>query len=575
MKKLFYLLVTCCVLTPYVMMAENRKETELDAISFFQATYLKTCMFSADTASIIEKKWELILQADSALNAKDTIKVLLKDTTLMQLGLQKDSFVFVIDSICHKDVIMEYDTIDSVFVNIHYLSSTKKDTAIFNVLLKQAEKAIYADAQETQPTSFWKEYKWWLLGSILALLSVGAASVLYLVLLKKRIKHDKDDAYGEENISENAEVRHLRKKINQLEEEQRIIKQKVEEDARKILNDAQKEWEVEKAKLHKAVQDKVTKKEREIENLKEEGKKKLERKDREIAALEEELKCAKDKIKTIRDEVIGEKKKDIDDLTNKLETINKDLRATQTELTSTRVNLENTQARLSDANVKIENLTEAQQQYAEKITFAPYAESYSNKILQLFAIEHNLNEEVIKLSKKGLGDPYHLFKASHRFRIGLADVDMEKFQVEVEMAAKKQMTFTGNGIAHLATLSGEQLSKQVRMYFILNYLTKYINALQIYIESLIGLNKLMDDVTMSDIEPFVQANQQLEKLYVEMKINVICPKLFESIGDNMDLRVELIDAGYESGDILEITNCLVYAADEPKPMDKIFVKAQQ
>ncbi len=575
MKKLFYLLVTCWVLTPYVMMAENRKETELDSISFFQATYLKTCMFSADTASIIEKKWELILQADSALNAKDTIKVLLKDTTLMQLGLQKDSFVFVIDPICHKDVIMEYDTIDSVFVNVHYLSSTKKDTAIFNVLLKQAEKAIYADAQETQPTSFWKEYKWWLLGSILVLLSVGAASVLYLVLLKKRIKHGKDDAYGEENMSENAEVRHLRKKINQLEEEQRIIKQKVEEDARKILNDAQKEWEVEKAKLHKAVQDKVTKKEREIENLKEDGKKKLERKDREIAALEEELKCAKDKIKTIREEVIEEKKKDIDDLTNKLETTNKDLRATQTELTSTRANLENTQARLSDANVKIENLTEAQQQYAEKITFAPYAESYSNKILQLFAIENNLNEEVIKLSKKGLGDPYHLFKASHRFRIGLADVDMEKFQVEVEMAAKKQMTFTGNGIAHLATLSGEQLSKQVRMYFILNYLTKYINALQIYIESLIGLNKLMDDVTMSDIEPFVQANQQLEKLYVEMKINVICPKLFESIGDNMDLRVELIDAGYESGDILEITNCLVYAADEPKPMDKIFVKAQQ
>ena len=321
--------------------------------------------------------------------------------------------------------------------------------------------------------------------------------------------------------------------------------------------------------------DEQAKKTKEIENIKADYQKQLDKKDKDINNIKDELKAEKDKVKTIREEVTAEKKKEIDGLNQKLNTANEDLRTTKKDLKSTQTTLEETKNNLSNANSQIEYLQESQRQYAEKITFAPYAEAYSNQIKGLFDIEHSINEGVIKLSKKGLEDPYHLFKATHRFKTGLAEIDMEKFQVEVEMAAKKQMTFTGNGIAHLATLKGDELAKQVRLYFVLNYLSKYIGALQIYNESLIGLEKLMEDVNASDVAQFLQARKQLESLYEAMQIKVICPHLFDSIGNNMDLRVEQVDAGFDSGDILEIMNCLVYAVDGQKPTDKIFVKAQQ
>jgi hypothetical protein len=137
------------------------------------------------------------------------------------------------------------------------------------------------------------------------------------------------------------------------------------------------------------------------------------------------------------------------------------------------------------------------------------------------------------------------------------------------------MTFTGNGIAHLSTLQGAEQVKQVRAYFVLNYLAKYVAALQIYVESLIGLHKLMEDVSPADVLEFKNIRQQLITLYEQMEIKVICPQLFDSIGNNMDLRVEQVDAGFESGDILEIMNCLVYSVDGQTPTDKIYVKAQQ
>lgn len=597
MKKLFYVTIFCSLVLPRIAHAEETDTIAKTDSAFFHAIYQKDISYAADSDSIISEKRQLILIADTILNSKDSIGIILEDTSLFQLGLKRDTFVF-----CLKNInVVHWDTVDSPMVAIRYIQQESSDTLLYSVPLSIKENKSYALQPTLIQTLFSPKWMWWTIGGICVIvLLIAGGIVLFFRLKKKKEKDPKPIEHSGENDtpignpttdddnddndvigtgSDNNEIKRLNDRIKKLENEKTQLidshNKAIEElkaDAKKTLDDAQKAWDDEKKQLQKDEQAKKTK---EIDNIKADYQKQLDKKDKDINNIKDELKAEKEKVKTIRDEVTAEKKKEIDGLNEKLNTANEDLRTTKKELTSTKNTLEDTQKDLSNANSQIEYLQESQRQYAEKITFVPYAEAYSNQIKKLFDIEHSISEGVIKLSKKGLEDPYHLFKATHRFKTGLAEIDMEKFQVEVEMAAKKQMTFTGNGIAHLATLKGDELAKQVRLYFVLNYLSKYIGALQIYNESLIGLEKLMNDVNAADVAQFVQARQQLESLYAEMQIKVICPHLFDSIGNNMDLRVEQIDAGYDSGDILEIMNCLVYAVDGQKPTDKIFVKAQQ
>ena len=597
MRKLFRLLCLCCVVLPMTAVAEGNV-VQADS-SFFNANYVRTIMYDVDSITIKSELRKLELKADSNLNPTDCIELIINDSTkLFKTGFNSSRVaVFNVDSV---DV-SAWDTLETV--DVRYIPQKGSDTLLYCVSKTNELNKYYTPQPELSFVEklFCPKWKWWTIGGlcILVLLIAGGV-VLFLYLKKKKEKvpsidndtqndlpidddnSDNDDS-GNDNSrdddidvgEDNKEIKRLKgiieklnnektqliaaqeTAINKLKEDHKKEIEKLEKDAQKILDDAQQRWNQEKEKQEDS------------------KKKELLKKDEKISRLENEIDELEQKVKSIRDEVSKEKEKEIDELKDKLKSTKNELTSTSEELRNTKSTLEKTEGQLSNAKDQIGRLTEAQQQYAEKITFAPYAEAYSNQIIKLFEIEHRINEGVIALSKKGLADPYHLFKASHRFRVGIADIDMEKFQVEVEMAAKKQMTFTGNGIAHLATLSGDELSKQVRMYFVLNYLTKYINALQIYNESLIGLDKLMDDVSSSDVAQFVQIRQQLEKLYDEMKIKVVCPRLFESIGNNMDLRVEQVDAGFDSGDILEIMNCLVYAVDGQKPTDKIFVKAQQ
>ena len=597
MKKLFYVTILCSLVLPYIAHAEGTDTIAKTDSAIFHAIYQKDISYAADSDSIISEKRQLILIADTILNNKDSIGIILEDTSLFQLGLKRDTFVF-----CLKNInVVHWDTIDSPIVAIRYIQQESSDTLLYSLPLSIKENKSYFPQPTLIQTLFSPKWQWWTIGGICVIvLLIAGGIVLFFWLKKKKEKDPKPIEHSGENDtpisnpttdddnddndvigtgSDNNEIKRLNDRIKKLENEKTQLidshNKAIEDlkaDAKKTLDDAQKAWNDEKKQLQKDEQAKKTK---EIDNIKADYQKQLDKKDKDINNIKDELKAEKEKVKTIRDEVIAEKKKEIDSLNEKLNIANEDLRTTKTNLSSTKVTLEETKENLSNAKSQIEYLQESQRQYAEKITFVPYAEAYSNQIKKLFDIEHSISEGVIKLSKKGLEDPYHLFKATHRFKTGLAEIDMEKFQVEVEMAAKKQMTFTGNGIAHLATLKGDELAKQIRLYFVLNYLSKYIGALQIYNESLIGLEKLMNDVNAADVTQFVQARQQLESLYAEMQIKVICPHLFDSIGNNMDLRVEQIDAGYDSGDILEIMNCLVYAVDGQKPTDKIFVKAQQ
>lgn len=611
MKKLFYVIVFCCCVLPNTTRAEKIDTIAKTDSAFFRAIYQKDIFYADDSISIISEHRKLVLLVDATLNSKDSIGLILEDTSLFQLGLQCDTLIFFLNNVN----VIYWDTIDSPFIAIQYIPNENNDTLLYRLQLSKIENKSYAIKPTIIQTLLSQESMWWTIGGIvlLFLLIIGCAIFTFCMRHKKERKPEQkrvdDSAVDSANDStidgtgdsdhtisgdstvdntdgtvtrdshpefeKTKEISRLKAIIHQYESERSTLKSKIEAEAKEMLDAAQRKWNIEKENIKKEEKDNLAIKDNEIAKIKGDYLGRLNTKETELKVLKEELKAEMNKAKSIREEVIAEKKKEIEGINEKLNTANKNLQIAKADIAATKTKLENAEKNLSNANSQIRYLQESQQQYAEKIALVPYAESYSKLIKKLFDVEHSINEGVIRLSQKGLEDPYHLFKATYRFKAGCAEIDMEKFLVEVEMAANKQMTFTGNGIAHLATLKGDELAKQVRMYFVLNYLSKYIGALQIYNESLIGLEKLMEDVNASDVAQFLQARKQLESLYEAMQIKVICPHLFDSIGNNMDLRVEQVDAGFDSGDILEIMNCLVYAVDGQKPTDKIFVKAQQ
>lgn len=526
-----------------------------DSTSFVTATLRKTIICAPDS-SIQSQCTEIILNLDSNMNVSDRIGLIQGDTTFFQSGIDTNQVTFDLDSLCKFHV----DSLDSV-LTVHYVVPTQRIDSIFNLSYDKVERYLVLESE-----SKILGWIWWVIGGVGLLLLIATGIFLFFYLKKKKKianKAENELLEGqEEEVDQttssdnnavprgdpftNKEIERLNKLVNQLKEEKETVKKKAEEEADKNMQKSQKKWEETLAK-----------------------------KNNEIAELNTKLKKEKETIKNIREEVTKEKQQIIDDLQDSLDQANNDLGMTKKSLSETKNQLQKTQDDLSNANSTIGRLNESQQQYSAKITFAPYAEKYALLIKELFDIETKLTEGVATLSKKDLEDPYHMFKATHLFKERLAEVNMEKFMVEVEMAAEKQMTFTGNGIAHLSTLQGAEQAKQVRVYFVLNYLSKYVEALQIYVESLIGLQKLMEDVSSADVQVFKNIRQQLITLFEKMEIKVICPQLFDSIGNNMDLRVEQVDAGFESGDILEIKTCLVYSIDGQTPTDKIYVKAQQ
>ena len=538
MKRILFILAAFCYLSNGLAFAN-------ESASFVKAV-IEKCVINVPNSAEQGERLSIILNLDSNMNPSDRMGIVFADTIFYQSGLRTSRIVFDLDSFPQLCI----DSLDSLLTLRYVVPSRRVDTT-FTIPYTSTTRHL-----STESTSQIPCWLWWVGGSVILLLMVGGI-FLCLYLKKKKSAKKKadessikqlgtDDDDSTNNAGFNKEIERLKKQVNQLEADKTSIKQKTVDEAEKKLKKEQEKWEAA-----------------------------LEKKQKNIDELTDKLNKEKDKVKSIREEVIQEKKVEIDNLKSELDNTEAELKDTKKSLADTQTQLQKTQSNLSDANSKIDHLNEAQQQYAEKITFAPYAEKYALLIQKLFEIETHISEGVTTLSKKDLEDPYHMFKATHLFRERLAEIDMQKFMVEVEMAAEKQMTFTGNGIAHLSTLNGAEQAKQVRVYFVLNYLSKYVSALQIYVESLIGLHKLMEDVSPADIQVFKNIRQQLVALYEQMEIKVICPQLFDSIGNNMDLRIEQVDAGFESGDILEIMTCLVYSIDGQTPTDKIYVKAQQ
>lgn len=538
--------------------------------------YYTKSVRDSSTISVIDT---MHLKWSAPLKTKEKISINIKDWNCTWLQLSNVSFS--LDSL-----VVDKDTI---LVSVVLEKDSFKLACLVPVMVEETKEVYINDVK-------WWELLWvQICAGILLLMIIATPIVLIIVRKKKKdtpsdpgsqVKDsENEEESNEEESDEKEEKKEEEKKEDEKKEgkkdgpkgtdltpEQLQAKIKELERQKKELTDRLDTAEGEKRRaIEEAVDAKRKELQKEIDKLNQE----LESKNKQLKEKDAKIQEEKENARSIEEKTKQKLQPRIEQAETDRDKAKEELRDTQKELQTTQTSLKNTQRDLETAESNIVTLKEAQKQYSEKIAFVPYAAEYASSIQELLDIVASLETESLNLSKIPMEDPYYLHKAISRFKLGLSELNMSAFLTEVQMAATRQMTFADNGIARLANLPANEQAQQVQLYFMLNYLTQYIGAVQIFNESIIGLPRLVDEINEKDVATFVQARQRLSATYEKLQIRVICPKLFDSIGNNMDLRVEQVDAGFGSGEILEISNCLVYPVNGKKPADKIFVKAQK
>lgn len=305
-------------------------------------------------------------------------------------------------------------------------------------------------------------------------------------------------------------------------------------------------------------------------------------------SLEEEKKSAKKKISDLQDEMKKkvsdareeEKKKfekKIADLTTEVGDLKADLKDTEADLSQTRKALDSKTLEWEHDERTIVEMKEAQRIYTERISFVPFAEQYAKNIERLLTVVARINESAKALANTNVEDPYLIYKAISRFSLAEKEIDFDTFLCDITMASKSQLAFSNSGIANLSSVADAQLQSSIRSYFLTNYLEKYINAVMVYNESLAGIHRLVDGLSPAQTEPFAEYREELKACFKQLGIAVISVKLFDTLGDNMDLKATMVDydESIPAESIIEIQNCLVYPEGGRRPTDKIYVKAQK
>ena len=226
---------------------------------------------------------------------------------------------------------------------------------------------------------------------------------------------------------------------------------------------------------------------------------------------------------------------------------------------------------------EVTRLEDEQRVYSEKIAFVPFASQYARDVYSLIETVNDINRQAMELAKVEVEDPYLIFKAISKFNLAQSEIDYEGLLLDVSLAAKNDMSFANSGITNLKTVSQDQVFSSLRNYFLSAYLEKYIDAAVVYNESLAGIDRLVEGIDASLTAPFQLFRDRLDDCCKRLGIAVISVKLFETLGDNVDLKATMVDFDdrLPADSIIAIENCLVYPEGGRRPMEKIYVKAQK
>jgi len=334
-------------------------------------------------------------------------------------------------------------------------------------------------------------------------------------------------------------------------------------------------------KAEAAREDERKKAENEITRLKGEKQKlseEFEKKEKELtkkaeAAREDERKKAENEITKLK----GEKQR----LSNDLEKEKKDAEERVERVRKEeKSNAERKISELTTAHKnEVSRLQDQQKVYTDQLTIVPYAKEYAKKISNLIDVVNSINIQAGELENAEVEDSYMIYRTISRFNRAISKIDYKKMLLDVSLAADNEMSFANSGITNLKTVSQDQMFTSLRGYFLSAYLEKYINAAMVYNESLAGMDRLVTGLTPKQTAPFSVYRDKLKECFKNLGISVVSVKLFDKLGDNVDLKVRReVDFGDENipaDTIIEIENCLVYPEGGRRPQDKIYVVVQK
>lgn len=373
---------------------------------------------------------------------------------------------------------------------------------------------------------------------VLAVFGIGIGIIVIICYkkgifskMKKFVKHDSEDEKANNDVeATKKELSDMKKKVNELNRE---------------LNEAQSE----KGRFQNLLAQKDTELKNahsKIETIKEDCKREF---DKKYSALQE----AKEK----SDRALISSKEECRRLTNNVAVLDSDLKA---------------------ANVVIATKDAAMEKFTSRITFVPFAEKYCIEIKKLINVADKIAKEAeCMYNLDTIQDPWHIIKAISKYSTSVWDINLEQFFTEVQMVCSGQVVLNDTLLSKFKQDSpAAELENSLKGYFFNSYLEKYINALVVFNESLAGQHVLTAGVQASETEIFRNFRKEITEIVDSLGITVMSVKLFEDIGQKVDLQVEMGDFGeFAPGSIVEIENCIVYLTGSTKPDTKIKVKVQE
>lgn len=283
---------------------------------------------------------------------------------------------------------------------------------------------------------------------------------------------------------------------------------------------------------------------------------------------------AREETKQIRDQVTNEFKAEIDGLNSTIGKQTTKISQLSSSLSTTSATLASTQQELESAKVTIQTKEGALERFHRTIKEVDPAKEYAEQLEKLLELGGNVEASALKLSYKKDIDDYLIPKYIARFRNAISRLEMNVFTTDVFNAAKAQFVYKTQMLATFDIGNREAFHQSMKMYFFGNYLKKYVDALVVLNETMIGTQYTVDGVTSNDVKDFVGYRAALATVLKALEVDVDYVKIMDKSDDNLALTVipkELPDIDCPKNSICQMENCIAYLHGSDKPNEKIEV----
>ena len=307
--------------------------------------------------------------------------------------------------------------------------------------------------------------------------------------------------------------------------------------------------------------------------------------EKEVEKLKREKEATEGKVRTIADERDRFHQRRYDDLQTaklqvqkNLEDVTAKYRNKISENEGLQADIKDKMSIIANKDKEIGNLNAEMQNYRERVDFVPYAVNYGRIVKNAIEIASQVSRAAADLLEKpGIDDVWHIVKAISKYNTAMLDIDLEQFYTEVQMINNGQIVLKGTMISKFNTESSkDELDYSIKSYFFNSYLKRYMDALIVFNESMAGIDRLTAGVSSADVARFNELRTKIENVLKELGITANYVKLFDNVGEKIDLQAEVGDYGdFFSGTILEVENCIIYLTGGNRPETKIKVKIQE